>query len=191
MNSIQLRAPIALTATALGTLPSRFEGIAYSGGVVPSYGVVIDLGSTTISQPMPLLHEHSRDRIIGAVTAASIQAGQIIVAGKLFSDIPGGHAEQIAQLAIRGAPFQMSVGLYGYTEEVVPLGRAVTVNSRTASGPTVVLRRGAVREVSIVTLGADPNTNARMFSRKAKTPGSLNARDIFARRALEAAGLRR
>ena len=188
MTVIHLRAPVALKPTTDGALPTRVQGVAYSGGIVPTLGVVIDLASTTIADRLPLLHEHGREAIIGAVTWTTITGGALLVAGKLFSDIPGGQAEKIAQLAQRGAPFQMSVGLFGYTEEVVRAGQAVTVNGATVAGPVTVLRRGTVREVSLVTLGADPNAVARLFGQGAKGTNSLNAREILARRAREAAG---
>ena len=186
MNHIELRTPLNLKETPAGTLPGQFTGIAYSGGVVPAYGAVIDLASTAVAPTMPLLHEHQRDVIVGVVAAASIIDGNITVSGRLFSDMPGTAAEKIGQLAQRGAPFQLSVGLYGYSEQMLDAGQAATVNGRTLSGPVAILRRGTVREVSIVTLGADYESSARLFT-SGRPGGSLNLREILARRRREAA----
>ena len=35
MTHIELRAPMNLRAAAVGVLPTRFDGVAYSGGIVP------------------------------------------------------------------------------------------------------------------------------------------------------------
>jgi hypothetical protein len=160
---IRLSAPLELRAANDPKVPAQFSGVAYSGGLVPSFGCVIDISSTMLAQRMPLLMEHNRSDMIGVVETNSTAGKQITVGGKLFSDMPGTSAERLALLAQRGGVFQMSIGLFGYTEEVYPAGHAVTVNGKAMTGPVVVLRNGKVREVSIVTLGADHNTDVRMF----------------------------
>ena len=191
MNHIELRAPVALIPATAGAMPTRVEGVAYSGGLVPNLGVVIDLSTTTVADRLPLLHEHDRQNIVGAITKTAIEGGAFSVAGRLFSDIPGGQAEKIGQLAQRGAPFQMSVGLYGFREDTILLGQVATVNSRTVHGPATVLRGGTVREVSIVTLGADPRATARLFGQGVKPLPTLSAQSILARRVRQAAGFER
>lgn len=162
-----LTAPLALAASSDPQAPpSRFSGIAYSGAVFSDWGerVVIDLASTQIEDAMPLLHEHQRKAVIGAVTAATNDGATLSVAGELFTDLDE-EAAQIAAKAARGARYQMSIGLFDVRTEVVPPTVApVTVNGQTLTGPLTVLRGGLVREVSIVTLGADRGTNAAFFS---------------------------
>ena len=191
MTYIELKAPVALTPATAGGLPTRLEGVAYSGGIVAALGLVIDLASTTVADRMPLLLEHGRQNIVGAITKATIEGGALTVEGRLFSDIPGSTAEKIGQLAQRGAPYQMSVGLFDFTESTIPLGQVATVNSRTVGGPATVLRNGVVREVSIVTLGADPQAKARLFSQGVRPPPTLSVQSILARRARQAAGFAR
>lgn len=156
-------APIELKANAEGGLPAKFAGTAYSGGLVPDYGVVIDMATTTYNAKLPLLDSHSRWDIVGVIEQAATRDFQMQVAGNLFSDMPGSSAERIAQLAQRGVPFEMSVGLYAFRREFVPAGETVKVNGQTFNGPVNVLRNGQVREVSIVTLGADPRTTSKFF----------------------------
>lgn len=156
-------APIELKANDDGGLPARFSGTAYSGGLVPDYGVVIDMASTTYNAKLPLLDSHARWDIVGVIEQAATRDFQMQVSGNLFSDMPGSSAERIAQLAQRGVPFEMSVGLYAFRREFVPAGETVKVNGQTFNGPVNVLRNGQVREVSIVTLGADPRTTSKFF----------------------------
>jgi hypothetical protein len=162
---VRMSAPLELRAAG-NELPQRFSGQAYSGGLVPSYGIVIDLASTRYGARMPLLDSHMRSAIVGVIENAATTNHAMQVDGRLFSDMAGSAAERIAQLAQRGAPFQMSVGLYEFTVETVRAGIVVTVNGRQLTGPVDVLRNGLVREVSIVTLGADSDTSAAFLSHR-------------------------
>ena len=164
VDGFRLAAPLELKAGG-SALPDKFSGTAYSGGFVPDYEVVIDLGTTTFNQKLPLLDNHYRGGIIGVVDQASAKGHRMVVGGRLFSDMPGSPAERIAQLAQRGVPFEMSVGLYAFTTESIPAGKSVNVNGQVFNGPVNVLRKGQVREVSIVTLGADPATTVQVFTR--------------------------
>lgn len=163
VDAVLLGAPIELKPAAAGGLPAKFSGTAYSGGFVPDYGIVIDMASTTYKQKMPLLDSHVRSEIIGVIDQAATQDFRMVVGGQVFSDMAGTPAERIAKLAQRGVPFEMSVGLYAYTREFVPQGKQATVNGQVFNGPVNVLRNGQVREVSIVTLGADPRTESTFF----------------------------
>ena len=185
---------LTLKAATPDKLPSMFAGIAYTGAVIQRLALVIDIETTEVPATMVLLHEHSRTAIIGVVESATKRAGGLEVAGRLFSDIAGSTAEKLAQLAMRGAPLQMSVGLFGYTEEFVPAGQVVTVGGKPVPGPVTVLRRGVIRECSIVTLGADSATSARLFSGAGTRPvkGTLRTpQEYLAVRARQAAGLPR
>lgn len=178
-NMIRLSAPLALASTDSAKLPSQFTGVAYSGGVAPGHGVVIDVSTTQVPASMALLSEHDRTGIVGLVDDAAVSNGQIIVKGKLFSDMPGSQAERIAQQAQRGFPYQMSIGLFDYTEEDVPRGQTRVVNNQLVAGPVTVLRNGKVRECSVVTLGADPQTSAAFFSDPADTSAMETALMAF------------
>ena len=164
VDGFRLGAPLELKAGG-SALPDRFTGTAYSGGFVPDYEVVIDLATTTFNQKLPLLENHYRGGIIGVIEQAAAKDHRMVVGGRLFSDMAGSAAERIAQLAQRGVPFEMSVGLYSFTTESIPAGKSVNVNGQVFNGPVNVLRKGQVREVSIVTLGADPKTAVQVFTR--------------------------
>lgn len=167
-KSHKLAAPLELKAAGddKTALPTRFGGIAYSGALVRQWGMglVVDLGTTRVKERMPMLAEHDRREGVGVSDMAEIKDNQLIIAGSLFSDMAGSYAERIAQLAQRGMPFEMSIGLFDANEEFVATGKTVAVNGQTFTGPVTVLRDGTVREVSICTLGADAATTAQMFS---------------------------
>lgn len=179
-SEIVLTAPMQLAQGDGGALPAKFSGTAYSGGFVPGYGVVIDLSTTEFAQKMPLLANHDHTLMVGVINEGNKDDGKMSVSGVLFSDIAGSRAEQIAQFAQRGMPFQMSVGLYGYNELYVPAGKSEQVNGQEFQGPVTVLRGGKVREVSVVALGADPNTEAQFFNAQPTTPQEKPSMDLNA-----------
>lgn len=146
-------------------LPRKFAGIGYSGGLVHDSGesMVIDLSTTSITSPMPLLLQHDHNHVIGSISSANKDNNSLTVSGELFSDIDT-FAASVAAKCKRGAAYQMSVGLFDCTRDFIPAGQAVIVNGKNFNSPLTVLRNGNIREVSIVALGADSNTNVTMFS---------------------------
>lgn len=152
-----------------------FSGVAYSGGRIPSWNAVIDLASTTVTEGMALLLDHGRGASgsspIGIHREAVNDGQQIRVAGDLFGDIDA-RADDIRKKSQRGARWQMSVGLYESNDEFIAAGKSIALNGQSFQGPLLVLRGGVVREVSIVTLGADPSTHADVFS-AAQPPRSI------------------
>lgn len=169
---LYLSAPLTLDGPESpdSTLPLKFSGQAYSGGVVEKwdYPIVIDLASTTLPDSIPLLLEHDREDIIGVVDRSEKTDSVLTVAGSLFSDIDE-DAAMLAKKAQRGLQCQMSVGLFGSNNDMISAGNSVNVNGREFQGPCTVLRNGTIREVSIVALGADANTNAKFFSALAES----------------------
>lgn len=171
MNTpLYLRAPLDLKPT--DEQAAHFSGIAYSGGVISEFGeqLIIDLEQTSVETSMPLLLEHDRREVIGVVESAKKGDRGIEISGTLFADIDE-SAKTIAAKAGRGAKYQMSVGLFGARIEEVPAGsKPVTVNGQQHKGPLLLLRGGTVRETSVVTLGADPATNADFFRAGERRP---------------------
>lgn len=154
-----------------GPEPRRFTGVAYSGGLAsPAYWgpSVVDLSSTTIAPPLPLLFRHDHDKLsIGLVTAATNDGLQIVNEGVLHTDLDdagGALARAIAARAKKGEPWQQSLGLYDFSEEKVPSQKVVEVNGRSFRGPLTVMRGGTVREITFAPLGADPNTTAAVYA---------------------------
>lgn len=158
----------AFDAAAGDALPTRISGIAYSGGAVMSGMAVIDLASTKVALPAPLLSGHDRDEVIGMLNTGANSGAELSIAGDLYSDIDD-TARSIAAKAKRGHRWQLSVGVFGMNFEDISPGNSVTVNGREFKGPITVLRGGTVREVSVVALGSDAETNAAFFSARGAT----------------------
>lgn len=141
-----------------------FSGVAYSGGLVEDwyYPIVIDLSTTKLASRMPLLFAHDRDKNIGVITTAELDS-KITVGGKVFSDIDD-TAKSVVDKADRGAEYQMSIGIFRSKTQFYEADEEVEVNGQKFSGPVAVMRNGLVREVSVLPLGADDETNAQFFS---------------------------
>lgn len=144
----------------------RFTGVAYSGGIVPSYGwmgdVAIDL--STLQNPqgaeLPLLVDHDtriealagKGRIRTITDASGITS--LHIDGELTQSTAAG--KQIAALMGEGFPLQMSVGMQANFREV---SQPMAVNGQTLA-VAGVFEQPFLREVSFVATGADPNTRA-------------------------------
>jgi len=153
---------------------TRFSGVAYSGGVVPSYGwlgdIAIDLsGLRNDGAQVPVLADHgdSIDAIagIGRVyrTTGADGITQLAIEGELYDTEAG---NKIASLLQEGFPLQMSVGIVSDIKEVAA---PITVNGQEVT-VQAVFERPLVREVSFVPVGADPDTSAAIFSHRPAGP---------------------
>lgn len=145
--------------------PKRFSGIAYSGGLIPQYGwhgdAAIDLSTMQIPEGRIFaLVDHDPSRRAGHLTA-SIKDGALHVEGELFDATESGR--EVSALLAAGAPWQMSVGIQAETESG-DKKRAVKINNRKLEINTL-FKHAALREVSFVPVGADPNTSVASFSR--------------------------
>jgi len=146
--------------------PLRFEGVAYSGGVVPAFGwhgdVVIDLSGlkNADGEELPVLVDHQAS--VGAIAGKGRiyrfsqpdGATGLRIEGEVIDATDAGR--QIAALLRSDFPLQMSVGMSANFREVTePLfvnGREVRVCG--------VFEQPHIREVSFVPVGADPATSA-------------------------------
>lgn len=139
--------------------------VAYTGGqmVVPGWGpLVIDLAGVDVSaSQVSILADHdSTLRGVVGFGRASVANGKLIVAGTIAPTT--GAARQIIELARSGFQFQASVGVAPSEWKRVAAGDVVEVNGRairaTGHGFTLV-RSSALKEVSIVAIGADAGTS--------------------------------
>lgn len=145
--------------------PTRFEGLAYSGGVIPNYGLygdaAIDLGSMVVSdKPVFALVNHDSNQRAGKVELRKIVDG-LIASGTFSLSTDAGR--QVAAEFSEGAPWEFSVGINAEVESF-PKRSEVELNGRTLSVDTV-FRKARVRELSFVPAGADPNTHVVAFER--------------------------
>jgi hypothetical protein len=179
--------PTELHSTAAGTLEiqalaggaggaPQVSGLAYTG--VPmkldgfAYPVVVDLESLRVSrQNVPILRNHDDDRIVGHSTAVEASPQRLKFRGVL-SGLPA-HADEVKQTAAGGFPWQVSIGAaMPRKPEFVPEGESANVNGRRWQGPLLVVRGASLRELSILAMGADDNTQASVAVGAAPGPGT-------------------
>lgn len=144
---------------------AKFKGVAYSGDSV-NKELIIDIESTIVAENMPLLFNHNHEQTIGIINEVDKTETAINITGEIFSDIDK-KAQELVEKAKRGARYQMSVGIYDF--DVEESEGKLEINGRNFDGSFLILKNGLVREVSIVALGADNNTNAEFFSLYQKT----------------------
>jgi hypothetical protein len=161
--ALYLTAPLALDSVEGDSLPSRLTGVAYSGGLASQWGekVAIDLSTLAIEPNLPLLYEHQREAVVGTVEGIDLIGGRLELSAALFTDIDP-LATSIAKKAQRGLRWQLSIGVFDAQME--QHGGPVQLNEQDLPGPVTVLRKGVLREVSIVTIGADRSTSTEFFT---------------------------
>jgi hypothetical protein len=164
MNKLFLTSQIDFNQSSA---PSKFEGIAYNGGKVFN-NIVIDLSSIKIDKSIPLLFQHDHERVIGVVENITNTGNNLISNGAIFSDFDQ-LAIDIVNKSLRGIKYQQSIGLYDFNLE--DINDNAVINNQEFNAPITVLKNGLIREVSIVSLGADNKTNAIFFAE--------NLRDII------------
>jgi hypothetical protein len=142
--------------------PRPFSGVAYSGGEIVDHGywdkVVFDLSTTTAQQVTPVLFAHDDRLPVGRTDSVAIGA-DIQVAGVIYDDADGAKI-----LGKPGHPWEMSVYIKPSRIEEVLDGASTIVNGNLFTGPGYIFRDNTIREVSFVSLGADPNTSASLFA---------------------------
>lgn len=146
----------------------------YSGGILPNVvrdnprpaDYVIDLDSLTMPERCVALHQHREWSVVGAWSELAkdrtIRGRLHLLTGDAAAVPALASATELRTYLDQGVPLEASVsaepGPAGSWESVSP-GQVIAVNGREISARTgrelYVLRGGLLREVSIVTLGAD------------------------------------
>jgi len=173
--------------------------IAYNGGImkVPGWGdVVVDLAGLDISGSVAILSDHDSTRrgVVGH-GQAHVQEGRLIVAGSISASSQA--AQEIVQAGKNGFPWQASVGVEPLERRRVAAGEHVAVNGRVVVAPAtgmMLVTRGRLREVSIVSLGCDASTSVAIAASKNKEKNmevQVQDNEVQEREKLEAAEDRR
>jgi phage head maturation protease len=160
--TLSLTPEIHLDATAAGDdLPTRFSGVAYSGGLIPQFGgfgdAAIDLATLQPADKLFMLVNHDPDQRAGH-GRVWVEGDQVRVEGQFARSTESGR--QIAAEFKDGAPWQLSVGMHYQAQR--PKGPQL-INGQTLSVKTL-FTHAAIREVSFVPVGADPNTTVAAFA---------------------------
>jgi hypothetical protein len=138
--------------------------------------VVVDISGMVKADKTPVLLSHqsySLDSVLGMTSTVSgdneIKAtGQIMANNEISS--------QVLTLAKNGFVFQASIGVEVKRYKDIDAGESVEVNGRTIDGPFTLIQASRLREISIVPLGADSDTETAIAAEK-KTGHNTNQQE--------------
>lgn len=151
-----------------GKLPT-FDADAYTGGAMQLEGythpLVIDLNGLEVNHSRPVLRDHDPKKPLGHTTNVVAKDGELKAQGIISGSGP--HVDETIDAAKKGFPWQVSVGAKNLQNEFVPSGSTGQANGRTFAGPVNIARRSSLHEISILSLGADDNTAARIAAHAA------------------------
>jgi hypothetical protein len=173
MNAIKLDSGVEFLQAAEGdSAPAgkKFRIVAYTGAPIRQgwsrEPVVIDMAGMKLPATVPVVlgHDYSLGSILGQ-GRPFVEAGQLIVEGEILAD--NENARQVMALAAAGYQFQASVGADVRRHQKIDAEGVTTVNGQAHVGPVRVVKASALRETSLVTLGADGNTTASIAAEDA------------------------
>jgi len=162
---------------ATGTSRRRLRAVALTGEPVSRYygRLVIDLDTLRLPEAggrkLPLLFRHAmswelpadKDPRLGTIERASRTQRGIEIEASILSRRT---SDTIFQDADDGYPWQLSVSVDGGTYIVVQQGQSLDVNGKSIEGPAYILKNAQLREVSLVEVGADPDTEMELLGRQ-------------------------
>lgn len=139
-----------------------FTGVAYAGGMIsqPFGRTAIDLNGLDIAPQVPLLYNHVNEPLYRlGVCEVTVVDGQILVSGKIDNS-----TRQGAQLVKAGQqiPWQLSIGAAGREGFELEEGQTAMVNGNEIAGPCLVFTKAILREISVVAVGADEQTEMQI-----------------------------
>jgi hypothetical protein len=149
----------------IDSLPEKtpFDSIAYTGGAIKQgwswWPVVIDIEGADAYLPVPALADHTNkcSSSLGQHSAVSLSNNTITSSGYIYPRYSA-LAANIYNTAKQGQRWQMSIAGPIRSIEEVKEGEQVTVNGQTFTGPIYIVRRMTLREITVVPVGADVNT---------------------------------
>ncbi len=147
----------------------RINIVAYTGAVFhpyigPSPAIINLAGIKSATKNLPLRIDHEGSRTgIGHTESVTIAGGKVAAAGVVSRDTE--TAREFVASSRKGFPWQASVGIGIEEYEFVRAGQTAQVNGKTVRGPIYVIQKAILNEISIVDLGADTRTSARVAAR--------------------------
>ncbi|MGN1274611.1 MAG: HK97 family phage prohead protease, partial [Thermoguttaceae bacterium] len=143
--------------------PLQIGDETYAAGT--SLPTVVDLDTVQLEQNIPILYSHNPDYRLGHTYSVKCDGEAVVAEGLLES--PSQWNQEVITSFKTGARWQASLGsgLVDPTQkEVVPAGEYREINGQTLAGPYIILHNLAIREISIVPAGADPQTEVLLAS---------------------------
>lgn len=169
-ESVEVEALAPSEPDAAGVSRKRFRMVANTGVPFQRYGeqFVVDLESMNVSkQKKPVLLQHDPDRRVGWTESIALTERGLEITGVVAQSTPEGR--QVSAELAEGFPYESSISVDSFEVERVGAKDTVSVNGHQLEGPGYVLRGGNFREVSFVSLGADPLTEAEMLQLEGTT----------------------
>ena len=155
----------AVPAKEMDKFPEKaeFTGLGYSGTDIKQawswYPVVIDIDGIDAYLPLPVLGDHVNrcSSSLGQHTTLSLDNSSVMSTGVIYPRYSS-VAAYIYNTDALGHKWQMSIAGPIRSIEEVKDGEQVTVNNRVFTGPLYIVRRMTLREITVVPVGADVNT---------------------------------
>lgn len=184
-------AAVTIQAGADTSVSPRCSILAYTGGImqISGYGpLAIDLAGLELPSTTPLLVDHNAkiDGIAGS-GVAHVENHQLFVEGSLVAT--SAAAQNLVALSKGGVPLGASVGVQPLDREFVKAGTTISVNGQTIVSPSTgftLVRKGRLREVSLLAVAADSNTTVQIAAQLTGTISmpsttTIDTTPIFAR----------
>ncbi len=130
----------------------------YDTGGIPT---VIDCATLKVDRggnKLPVLYSHDRADPIGHTNSVTVGTSTIDAEGPL--SVPCASRDKVAGGAKNGYRWAVSVGVETPELEYISSSDTATVNGRTVRGPLYIARRGVLREISLLPIGADSSASA-------------------------------
>ena len=142
---------------------AKVNGVAYSGGTIRQFwsdhDIVLDLDGMDIAPQIPLMLNHyNNPKARLGVVSATVKDGQICIEGGIDTATDDGK-----EIVEKGKKYnwQLSIGASVQKTETFEEG-SVDVNGKTFTAPVLVIRKAFLYEVSVVAIGADPETHLQI-----------------------------
>ena len=147
----------------------RVEIEAYNGGVmnVGYWGpVAIDLAGLQAEQETAILigHENKVRSVFGQTESVANDGKRLVASGDVMGE--NEDAKEAVNLGKKGFKLKASVGLDPLQLSDVEAGTEVELNGQTLQGPFTLISQSKLTEISIVPLGADGSTSARIAAKQ-------------------------
>ena len=158
-----------------------FEMRSYTGAPIRQWfspnPIVIDLAGINVpnrSIPIRFGHEETRNGI-GHTTEVKLEGGVLVARGVISRDTEA--AREFVASSKNDFPWQASIGASIGKIELVKAGESTEVNGKTYDGPIDVVRASDLYEISVVDLGADSNTSAKVAASADRLKGQRTMSD--------------
>lgn len=151
---------------------------AYDGGVCHldkndwPFPVIFDVSGMEPIQKMPIVRDHDQKQKVGQTFRVDYLPNRIDARGKMIHLGIDDSADKVLALWQRGAKLEASIHTDVIPPEdvdLIPDGETIAVNGQEFTGPAEVVRRTRLREISIVTVGANAGTAVDIQAAMAQT----------------------